>query len=449
MDWGKLPDLVAVALLVCAFASVARSSQTTVSKLWLIGWILIALHFAAFIAVGVPGLWGTCAFVAGIVALISAGLLFMWAAIPYRGDTSSKWIHWALVGSNLLYVVVLAMGSPAWILICTAILLGALPLLISLLFLPRFKNRWRMTTVFLYCALSVFLLFVQQKPESGPTLALNAVLCTVYLGCGILFWHSYRRATAGAFVTIAGFFAWASVFLVSPLMTAFYPQVHLDPEMWNLPKYVVAVGMILMLLEEQIDHNKYLALHDELTGLPNRRLFQDRLANAVERARRTGTPAALLVIDLNRFKEVNDTLGHHAGDRVLQHVAEVFTKRMRRSDTVARTGGDEFSVILEEPTNLAEAENVVLSLMDLLAVPIPIDDCSVQIGASVGIAICPNDAMDIESLCKVADMRMYGRKYGSVDDHQELIRSRSAARPVIGSAKTNPSLQLSPEEQGN
>ena len=79
-------------------------------------------------------------------------------------------------------------------------------------------------------------------------------------------------------------------------------------EVWNLPKFVVAIGMMLLLLEDQIEHNKHLALHDPLTGLPNRRLFEDRMASAVERSRRTGTEMALLVIDLNDFKHVNDTI---------------------------------------------------------------------------------------------------------------------------------------------
>ena len=141
------------------------------------------------------------------------------------------------------------------------------------------------------------------------------------------------------------------MFLFSPFKDACFPNVVVESEVWNLPKYVVALGMILLLLEEQIEHNKHLALHDVLTGLPNRRLFQDRLANTLERARRTGTQAALLVLDLDRFKQVNDTLGHHVGDLLLQNVAKVFSGRIRRSDTVARTGGDEFSVILEGPTN--------------------------------------------------------------------------------------------------
>src|SRR5208282_6537024 len=128
--------------------------------------------------------------------------------------------------------------------------------------------------------------------------------------------------------------------VVGPYTQTYYPTVHIESEVWNLPKYVVAVGMILLLLENQIEHNKYLALHDELTGLPNRRLFQDRLASALERARRTGSQAALLLVDLDHFKQVNDTVGHHIGDELLKRVSDAFVGRVRRSDTVARTGGD-------------------------------------------------------------------------------------------------------------
>jgi len=448
VDWSKLPDLVAVALLACAFASVVRSSHTSVSKLWLTGWILIAVHFAAFMLTGAQPIWGAVGTTIGLASLISAGLLFMWASVPYREEISSQWMHWTLLCLNVLYVIVLTSAAPAWLLNLVAILFAVAPLTIALVFLPSFKNLLRWTTVLLYCVLAVFLLFTQNRPGSGSDLALNGVLSTVYLGCAILFWHAYRRATAGAFITIAGFFAWSGVFVVAPLLAAFRPQVHLESEVWNLPKYVVAVGMILILLEDQIEHNKYLALHDELTSLPNRRLFQDRLSNAVARACRLKTQTALLVIDLNRFKEVNDTLGHHAGDLVLQRVASVFAGRVRRSDTVARTGGDEFSVILEEPTNYAEAESVVRSLMELLVAPIQIEDCAVQIGASVGIAICPDDATDTESLCRVADMRMYGDKNSPTGGVNAPGFANAAPRPVFRSPAKD-SFNLSPEEEGS
>ncbi len=114
-------------------------------------------------------------------------------------------------------------------------------------------------SVIQYCPLSIFLLIIQNRPGNGTALALNALLFTVYFGCCIHFWYSYRRATAGAFITVAGFLAWALVFVVVPLMTALWPAVHIESEVWNLPKlgyYVVAVGMILLLLEDQIEHNK-------------------------------------------------------------------------------------------------------------------------------------------------------------------------------------------------
>jgi diguanylate cyclase (GGDEF)-like protein len=147
-----------------------------------------------------------------------------------------------------------------------------------------------------------------------------------------------------------------------------------------------------------------------LTGLPNLRLFEDRLNGALERARRTGTIAALLLVDLDRFKEVNDTVGHHVGDLLLIRVGELFQGRVRRTDTVARTGGDEFSIILEEPVSRDDAERVGLALMQLLNEPIAVGGHSVRVGASVGIAVFPEDASNSESLRIAADLRMYGAK---------------------------------------
>jgi diguanylate cyclase (GGDEF)-like protein len=194
---------------------------------------------------------------------------------------------------------------------------------------------------------------------------------------------------------------------------AFYPHLHVESEVWNLPKYVVAVGMILLLLEDQIEHNKYLALHDELTGLPNRRLFQDRLAITLERSRRSGSQTALLLIDLDDFKLVNDTVGHHVGDELLKRVGSLFLGRVRRSDTVARTGGDEFSVILEEPMSRADAIRVSRTLSELLENPFEVNGHTLRVGASVGIAVFPDDANDAESLCIAADLRMYAGKQAS------------------------------------
>jgi diguanylate cyclase (GGDEF)-like protein len=442
VDWSKIPDVAAVALLTLAFFSVARHGRSSFSGVWLIGWLMIVLHFAAFMFLQAPGNFGLAAAILGSAALAWAGILFMWASVPYRSRLSSRLILVAMFASNTLYIFASLIAPAAhWLLTTAAVLVGALPLAISLGNIRRFRHPLRWSLVLLYLALSAFLLSVQDRPGNGPDLALNAVFFTVYFGCCIHFWYAYRRSTAGAFITVLGFLAWANVFTIGPFLGTFFPNFHLESEVWNLPKYVVAVGMILILLEDQIEHNKYLALHDELTGLPNRRLFQDRLENALERARRTGSQAALLLVDLDRFKQVNDTVGHHIGDELLRHVGQLFHGRVRRTDTVARTGGDEFSVILEEPTNRTDAMRVARTLKQLLENPILLEGNTVRIGASVGIAVFPEDAGDGESLCIAADLRMYASKRAARSRLDRMSPAPLLADP-FQPTEPDPGLQL-------
>lgn len=435
VDWSKVPNVCAVALLTLAFASVARYGRTPTSGLWLIGWLMIVLHFFAFLFLAAPGLWGNFATFVGASALACAGMLFMWASVPYRHLTSSRCMLAVLLGTTTLYLgLFIFEPTVSWALVLAATLLGILPLAVVLVsLLSGFSHPLRWASTALYVALSIFLLIVQNRPDDGMSLAINGVFFTVYFSCFIYSLYFYWRATAGAFITIAGFLGWAAVFVVGPLIMALFPNFHLESEVWNLPKYVVAVGMILLLLEDQIEHNKYLALHDELTGLPNRRLFQDRLANALERARRTRSQTALLLVDLDHFKEVNDTVGHHIGDELLKRVGDVFVGRVRRSDTVARTGGDEFSVILEEPTSREDARRVGESLVQLLDNPFDVEGHKVRVGASVGIAVFPQDASDAESLCIAADLRMYAGKH---------VSTSSAGRKSPHSFESHPLLAV-------
>jgi diguanylate cyclase (GGDEF)-like protein len=431
LDWTKLPDLAAVALLTCAFASVARRGQTPMSRLWLTGWLLIALHFAAFMFLTAPGILGLLGADIGLASLTAAGVLFTYASIPYRQEPSSRWMLASLLATNTLYICLTNVSPSAdWALTPAALLFGGIPLLVALLTARRFQHFLRWMIVILYCSLSVFLLLVQHRPVNGSDLALNGVLFTVYFVCCLHFWFSYRRASTGAFITIAGFLTWASVFVVAPCMQAFYPTVHIESEVWNLPKYVVAVGMILLLLEDQLEHNRYLALHDELTGLPNRRLFQDRLTVALERARRSGAKASLLVIDLDHFKQVNDTLGHHAGDLLLQQVGALFLGRVRNCDTVARTGGDEFSIILEDSANAESAHQVAESLLQNLSQPLTVEGRIVRVGASIGVALYPDDATEMEALCIAADLRMYDEKNFTRGTKEEIAAGKILPQTV-------------------
>ena len=414
MDWSQIPDLGAVILLACAFASIARQGRTRVSRLWLTGWAMIALHFAAFIFLPLPGILGDAAAFVGLGALADAGILFMYSTILYYEQPSNRWMLVGLLFSVTLYVSLLSI-SPlwAWTLTPAALLVGFIPIALSLSAHPAFSHPLRWSLVSLFTGLAIFLLLFQHRGTTGPDLAINGILFTVYFGCCIHFGYTYRRASAGALISIVGFGTWALVFVVGPLLFAYAPSVHVESEVWNLPKYLVAVGMILLMLEDQIEHNKYLALHDELTGLPNRRLYLDRLSVAIDRAQRLGSTMSLLVIDLDGFKAVNDSFGHHVGDVVLRKVAASFDKRVRRCDTVARTGGDEFSIVLEEPTTHANALQVANSLIQLLAAPIEAEGHFVQVGASIGIAVYPDDATSLEALCIAGDRKMYSDKHES------------------------------------
>ena len=328
MNWSSLPDIFAIAVRFCAFASTTRRNYSPSARLWLIGWLMIALHFVAHLFVSFPGVLGFMADFLTTVSLVWAGVLFLSAVNPNRKELFSRWMMVILLVSNTLYTLLITTDHPSrWALTLAASLFGLGPLALYLAAPVLGKNincRHCLATSVLNLALAVFLLLFQNRPGNGIDLALSAVLVTVYLGCSISFFFSYRRATAGAFITIAGFAVWASVFWLGPTLYYFFPKFQVESEVWNLPKYIVAVGMILLLLEDQIEHNKHLALHDPLTGLPNRRLFEDRLASALDRARRTNTQMVLLIIDLNRFKEVNDHFGHHVGDLLLQRVGAIF-----------------------------------------------------------------------------------------------------------------------------
>lgn len=160
-------------------------------------------------------------------------------------------------------------------------------------------------------------------------------------------------------------------------------------------------------IEEQVRH---LAHHDPLTGLPNRRLLEDRLAQAFGLARRNGSQVAVMLVDLDRFKSVNDNRGHEAGDIVLREVAKRLRASVREVDTVARQGGDEFVVVLSELREAAAAERVARKIIAALAKPMTVGKTIVEIGASVGIAIFPGDGRDAATLLAEADSAMYRAK---------------------------------------
>lgn len=156
-----------------------------------------------------------------------------------------------------------------------------------------------------------------------------------------------------------------------------------------------------------------LAYRDTLTGLPNRTLFNDRLNVALENARRTRVSFSILLMDLDRFKHINDTLGHLAGDQVLQQTAQRLRDMLRGSDTIARLGGDEF-IILLSGVESEQGKLMALNILQALEQPIVIGDHSLDVRASVGLARYPEDGEDAETLMRHADSAMYAAKRGNL-----------------------------------
>ncbi len=175
----------------------------------------------------------------------------------------------------------------------------------------------------------------------------------------------------------------------------------------SLEKIVVARTMGLQAANQQLRH---MATHDSLTGLSNRTLLEDRLKQAMAHALRNDQRFAVLVCDLDRFKLVNDSMGHHAGDLFLQEVARRLTSIVRDGDTLARQGGDEFVFVLSPPASEADAEAICRRALEVLSQPMRIDGMDIHISASFGIAVYPRDGERVDTLLANADAAMYCAK---------------------------------------
>lgn len=190
-----------------------------------------------------------------------------------------------------------------------------------------------------------------------------------------------------------------------------------------------------MQLQDVNEQLEFQAMHDMLTGLPNRALFQDRLGNALASAKRNQDIFALVGIDLDLFKEINDTLGHHAGDLVLQHVAHACNKCLRDSDTVARMGGDEFVILLPKVTDMESAVAVAERILATIKEPLYLDEHLVEVSASMGLALFPVHGTDAFTLLTHSDAAMYEakrQKLGVVVYRAEMGDGRSEAVALKG-----------------
>lgn len=412
MNFSTLPNLVALAILVAVFRAILRQATNERLHLWLAGWILVLLHFAAqFASVG-DGTWSRVATAISLDALLLAAVAFLISVtkIVESNLRSQILLAAAVAVPTIAYIngIIWNVSSPFFY---YGVTLAGL-LATSLLFC-RYYGRITFYAAGVLAGMLVLASIIAVSVAKGNAwLGITCILAALNFFVALLYWRRYQRTSAGVLTTVAGFGLWGAVFPASILLAAFAPAIKVDSEVWNIPKYLVAVGMILTLLEDQITRSKYLAYHDELTELPNRRLLEDRLDQALAQADRTGKKVAVLLVDLDRFKEVNDTFGHRVGDVALREIVGRLLTRMRASDTLARSGGDEFTVV-STVTDAAGVNVLVSDLESALALPLNIEGHVVQTGLSIGVALYPEDGRNPDQLHAAADEAMYVAKRAS------------------------------------
>jgi len=410
LNFKALPALIALAILVAVFAAISRQHTKERVSLWLIGWAFVLLRSIILFIHPAGESWKNLDFAIGIGALELASVSFVVSVAPSATTTRRQLLLGSVLGiPALTYTYGMVWGVEAnafYYAVVFVALIGAL----SLLWI------WHRKITGYVIAMGVGSIVVAGVIASSivsgsDDKGVHLILATMYFVAAGLFWYRLRRISAGVMATVLGFVGWGAVPSIMALRSI-APSLGHDAEVWNIPKYLVAVGMIVTLLEDQIRYSEHLAYHDALTGLPNRRLLQDRLLQAMAHADRATHKVAVLLLDLDDFKEVNDTFGHRIGDAALQQVVARLSSRMRAVDTLARTGGDEFTVI-SEVANQQGARTLVSALESALVLPLKIEGKLVRTGVSIGYALYPDDAIDPVELCAAADRAMYSSKRGA------------------------------------
>jgi diguanylate cyclase (GGDEF)-like protein len=227
---------------------------------------------------------------------------------------------------------------------------------------------------------------------------LAVVSGAIALNEGTSFWDEFRDEIGYYAVTTFAVLALSPVVAVVAVAS------------WQLIPLLL-LPLFLVYKTASISREKdHAAMHDALTGLANRKLLVERMAEAGGESLRSGRPIALCLLDLDRFKEVNDTLGHHTGDRLLEIAAARLLRAVRPEDTVARLGGDEFAVLVREVGDAGRALETARRVRDVLSEPFHLDDMTLSVEASVGVAMYPTHGDDVTRLLQLADVAMYQAK---------------------------------------
>ncbi|HEY5609751.1 MAG TPA: EAL domain-containing protein [Thermoanaerobaculia bacterium] len=386
-------------------------------------------------------------------AILSSSLLYLFSIRTPKAYLT----HWMRASAllTLLYVASgasLAITSP-WQSAAASILAASAALLHPSLFFigahelarlrpPRVTRGWRLGVSIAIAAVATTAILVRQPYKATVILLVHAVVAGAsFVVAGLLLRRHRAQKLSSGFLLFGPIFSTYGVLKIAHLLFALVAIGRGQPfpadgaialaELVLL--LLITCGMIVMTLEDdreaameaasQVEH---LAYHDPLTGLPNRALFFDRLVVALTHAQRHQYKAAVLFLDIDRFKQINDSLGHSMGDTMLKTAAQRIRAAVREEDTVARFGGDEFAILIHIIGRVEDAGKIARKILEALSAPFQLGEREVVVTNSVGITIFPNDGIDAESLVKNADTAMYRAKHQGGDIYQFYTSSMNS-----------------------
>ncbi|WP_089836369.1 GGDEF domain-containing protein [Granulicella pectinivorans] len=405
MNRVVLANTFALMTFIGSFWPLARRAGPH-ARVWLLGWTFLLLRNLALLFSDDYPPHNKLAHLAALWCMELCALCFIRAAgnapLSTRGFLFLIELGLPVLSQAALFVFsVSSYGVRAG-----AALLCFVPL-VHMLVRPLHRTQ---TYVVLSGGFAVLGVFSFSAARLNAEAVLTATLCAVFVSAAYLYYAGALRVTRGVPVAAAGFVGWGLSYPLAWGLAHLQTPIVVDPILLSLPQYCVAYGMILTLLEEHVGRTERLALADPLTGLANTRHFEDRFARALANTSLHGNPLACLVIDVDNFKTVNDTLGHPVGDELLKALSVRLAWHIGPRDTLARTGGDEFTAILVGEHDEHHLRFIAQAMMSAASVPLSVHGHAVPVTLSIGIAVATPETLNLAALRKAADDAMYQAK---------------------------------------
>jgi diguanylate cyclase (GGDEF)-like protein len=404
MNYAFLPDLSALTILIAILLVMRKRHPHEQADIWILGLLITLVESCAHIFYTKNGLPSHILHVIVLNCYLLAGVVFTWDARRHQTSVRVRLLDVTLnilplLAINTLDGFYVKQPAPYYV----AIAAGLIIAVGSSLYLRR---TFFVTALHLAAWLGIAFLISHGHFRQAIYWSLGGV----YAVAAREYQQRLPRESTGRLAILTGFTIWSLCFFVHPFIVTYRSYADIASHIWNMQKTLITIGMILVMLEEQVSNNQWLALHDHLTGLPNRRSFEDHLNAALTHCRRANDHLALLILDLNGFKKINDTLGHQAGDQILCGVAKNLREDLPACNTLARLGGDEFTLIAPDIKDDRALDQLLSTIQSSVQRPILIEGQAFSMTACFGLAIYPEDSEDATRLLRIADMRMYALK---------------------------------------